>query len=44
MNYMNMRKLFNDFKYCPMCGEYLYDDSESANVVWNERDVSELYK
>lgn len=32
------------YKYCPMCGEYLYDDREEINVIWNERDIVELYK
>ena len=32
------------YKYCPMCGEYLYDDSENVDATWNERDISELYE
>lgn len=32
------------YKYCPMCGEYLYDDRDNLDVIWNERDVTELYK
>lgn len=31
------------YNYCPMCGEYLYDDIEHATCVWNERDMEELY-
>ena len=40
-------KLTTDIKYqynyCPICGEYLYDDKEIVDVVWNERDIEELY-
>ena len=32
------------YVYCPMCGEYLFDDSGEADVVWNERDIIELYE
>ena len=31
------------YKYCPNCGEYLFDDSENVNVIWNDRDIKELY-
>lgn len=31
------------YNYCPMCGEYLYDDIEHATYIWNERDMEELY-
>lgn len=31
------------YNYCPICGEYLYDDKAVADVVWNERDIEELY-
>lgn len=34
------------YNYCPICGEYLYDDKADENgfeVVWNERNVEELY-
>ena len=26
--------------FCPMCGEFLYDESE-VDVIWNERDCKE---
>lgn len=31
------------YNYCPICGEYLYDDKEIVDVVWKERDIEELY-
>lgn len=31
------------YAFCPMRGEYLYDDIEHATCVWNERDMEELY-
>lgn len=31
------------YNYCPICGEYLYDDTGKASVIWNERPVEELY-
>lgn len=35
------------YNYCPICGEYLYDDKANENgyeVIWNERDISDLYE
>ena len=32
------------YKYCPMCGEYLYDKSDNFKVVWGERYIMDLYK
>ena len=35
------------YHYCPVCGEYLYDDNlrkDGAEVVWDERDVTELWE
>ena len=35
------------YNYCPICGEYLYDDkaeTDGVEVIWNERDIVELYK
>ena len=31
------------YNYCPICGEYLYDDKEIVDIIWNERDIEELY-
>lgn len=30
------------YKYCPMCGNYLYDESDELDVIWNERNMQEL--
>lgn len=32
------------YKYCPECGEYLYDENEEVDVAWNKRDIKELYQ
>ena len=34
------------YNYCPMCGEYLYDENaeNGIEITWNERDIVELYK
>ena len=32
------------YNYCPMCGEYLFDDNDNVEVIWNERDIAELYE
>ncbi len=32
------------YNYCPMCGEYLFSSNNKVDVIWNERDVTELYK
>lgn len=37
-------ELVIEYNYCPMCGEFLHDGSDSVDVVWNERDIAELYK
>ena len=34
------------YRYCPICGEYLFDDNaETAGyeVTWNEREIFALY-
>ena len=45
---LNIEKLVCEVKYqynfCPVCGEYLCDDSSEIDVIWNERDIMELYK
>lgn len=32
------------YRYCPMCGEYLYVEGEEIDVIWNQRHILELYK
>ena len=34
------------YNYCPICGEYLNDENfeDGVEVIWNERDIIELYK
>ena len=32
------------YKFCPMCGEYLYVDGDEVDVIWNQRDIMELLK
>ena len=36
-------EITNLYKYCPFCGEYLYDDSEEVDVAWNERNMLEVF-
>ena len=31
------------YNYCPMCGERLYDENDAIEVIWNERNIEELY-
>ena len=33
----------HQYKFCPMCGEYLYDDADDISVIWNQRFITELY-
>ena len=35
--------IVNQYKFCPMCGEYLYVDGDNVDVIWNQRYISELY-
>lgn len=32
------------FKYCPMCGKYLFDERSEIEVIWNKRDIVALYE
>lgn len=34
------------YNYCPICGEYLNDENfeSGVEVIWNERDIIELYR
>lgn len=36
-------KITNLYKYCPFCGEYLYDDTEEVEVTWNEREFLDVF-
>lgn len=39
-------KILYQYNYCPICGEYLYDEEADENgfeVIWNERNVEELW-
>lgn len=29
--------------YCPMCGEYLYENCSEANVAYNQNELEALY-
>ena len=31
------------YTYCPMCGEYLYENAEKVNVIYNENELDALY-
>lgn len=32
------------YNYCPFCGSYENDDCDYADIIWNERDISELFQ
>lgn len=32
------------YRYCPMCGEYLYVEDETVDVVWDKRSIIDLFK
>lgn len=34
----------HQYRYCPMCGEYLYVAGENIDVIWNQRDIMDLLK
>lgn len=36
-------KITNPYVFCPLCGEFLYE-SDEYDVVYNERDITDLYK
>ena len=38
------QKINKQYTYCPMCGEYLYDDSKEIEVVCSERSIADLVK
>lgn len=31
------------YNYCPMCGEFLYDNSDEIEVIWNERSILDFW-
>lgn len=31
------------YNYCPMCAEPLYDENGEIEIIWNERNIAELY-
>lgn len=32
------------YTYCPMCGEYLYENDSEANVAYNQNELEALYE
>lgn len=32
----------DQYRFCPMCGEYLYVEGENIDVIWNQRHISDL--
>ena len=32
------------YTYCPMCGEYLYENTEEGNVIYNKNEIDVLYE
>lgn len=40
----DIHEINRQYRYCPMCGEYLYVEGSELEVVWNERDIVELYQ
>lgn len=32
------------YNYCPICGEYLYNSNPDVDVIWNERNITELWE
>lgn len=43
LNHKTMESsISNQYKYCPMCGEYLYDERADIEVIWNERSIIDL--
>ena len=39
------QEVLYQYNYCPMCGEYLYDENaeNGIEIIWGERDILELY-
>lgn len=37
-------EIMYQYNYCPMCGEYLYDDHDTVEIIWDERNVEALWK
>lgn len=39
-------KIMYQYNYCPICGEYLFDESADKNgfeITWNERNIEDLW-
>lgn len=34
------RQIMTEYTYCPMCGEYLYNNEEEADIIYNVNDYS----
>ena len=48
LNYEIMEcEIVYQYYYCPMCGEYLYNDKaarDGVDITWNERRIEDLYR
>lgn len=41
---LEIEKGIGQYNYCPMCGEHLYDDNGETEVIWNKRNIEELWE
>ena len=37
-------RINNQYTYCPMCGEYLYEDTEEFEVIYNHEELEVLHE
>lgn len=37
-------EIIDQYRYCPMCGEYLYNESSEIDVIWNQKHITDLYE
>ena len=38
------KQIVTQYTYCPMCGEYLYENTEEVNVIYNKNELDVLYE
>lgn len=37
-------QISKQYIYCPMCEEYLYENTEKVNVIYNENELDNFYE
>ena len=38
------KKRVGQYRYCPMCGEYLFNNNTDIKIIWDKRDLMDFHR